>query len=62
MKNKKKNIIKKILKPVTKKIVTVEPDERQEDIKHAKEFLDTPVELDERQEEIKRMKKFLGKE
>lgn len=61
MVEKKKNIVKKILSPITKKIVVTEPDDRQEDIKHAKEFLDTPV-ADERQEEIKRMKKFLGKE
>ncbi len=59
-----KKIIKKVLKPVSKKIVNIEPDERQEEIKRAKEWLDkapTP-EVDERQEEIKRTKKFFGKE
>jgi hypothetical protein len=62
MTEKKKGLIKKILKPVTKKIVTIEPDERQEEIKRAKQWLDTPAEPDERQQEIKRVKKFFGKE
>ena len=59
-----KKMIKKVLKPVTKKITGFEPDERQEEIKRAKEWLDKPTEpvVDERQEEVKRVKKFFGKE
>lgn len=59
----KKDIIKKVLKPITKKIVSIEPDERQQEIKRAKEWLDAPAtpEVDERQEEIKRTKKFFNK-
>lgn len=56
---KMKKIIKKALKPLSKKVVAVEPDERQEEIKRAKSW---SVEPDERQEEIKRVKKFFGKE
>lgn len=59
----KKKIIKKILKPITKKIEIVEPDERQQEILRAKEWLDKPSEpeVDERQEEIKRVKRFFNK-
>lgn len=62
MKKKASKVIKKILKPVTKKVEVVEVDERQEEIKRAKEWLDTPAEPDERQTEIQRTKKFFGKE
>ena len=58
-----KKVVKKVLKPVAKKIIGIEPDERQEEVKRAKEWLDTPSapEVDERQEEIKRVKKFFNK-